>query len=84
MKTNTHRLDSARSRLGYVLMIVLATSVLVVTVLGTLANVSLRRALQAADAGRELQQRWGTLTLQKTVLSQAPDLFLQRQELATE
>ena len=84
MKTNTPRLDSARSRLGYVLMIVLATSVLVVTVLGTLANVSLRRALQAADAGRELQQRWGTLTLQKTVLSQAPDLFLQRQELATE
>lgn len=70
----------ARHRKGYVLMVVLAVSVLVVTVLGTLSRVSLRRALAAADAERSLQQRWGTLTLQKTVLSRAPKVFEQLEE----
>jgi hypothetical protein len=62
-------------RTAYVLMIVIAVSVLVVTVLGTLAKQSLRRGLAAADAERSLQQRWGALTLEKEILQVAPKVF---------
>jgi hypothetical protein len=80
MKTNRgHR----RSR-GYVLLVVMAVSILVITVLGTLAKVSLRRALEAADAERSLQQRWGALTLERALLAKAPQTFKLREELAAE
>ena len=50
---------------------VLAVSVLVVTVLSMLAQISLRRGLQAADAQRDLQRRWGRVTLQAALLKEA-------------
>lgn len=65
---------------GYVLLVVLAVSVLVLTVLGTLANLSLQRGLQAADAQRGLQMRWGALTLQEAMLRQADNAFTIREE----
>ncbi len=67
---------------GYVLLVVLAVSVLVVTTLATLAKVSLRRGLQAADAQRSLQQRWGALTLERAMLRQAPQIFMRGEETA--
>jgi hypothetical protein len=57
------------------LLVVIAVSVLVITVLGTLAKQSLRLGLQAADAERSLQQRWGALTLERSVLGQASRVF---------
>ncbi len=75
---------SRRRRGGYVLLVVMAASVLVVTVLGTLAKISLRRAVDANDAQRSLRQRWGALTLQQSLLKAAPKIFEARdQELAS-
>lgn len=67
---------------GYVLLVVIAVSVLVITALGTLAKQSLRRGLEAADAERSLQKRWGALTLQRELLAGAPIVFEQQEELA--
>lgn len=69
---------------GYVLLAVLSVSILMVTLLGLFANLSLRRGLEAADAERDLQQRWGARTLQHAVLTQAPALFEKREEVAFE
>ncbi len=60
---------------------VIAASVLVVTVLGTLAKISMRRALDAASAQRSLQQRWGALLLQQALLKRAASIFQEREEL---
>lgn len=65
----------ARDDAGYVLLAVLAALVLVTTVLGTLAEISLRRGLAAADAERQLQQRWGSETLRRAILPKAAQLF---------
>ncbi len=65
---------------GYVLLVVLAASVLVITVLGTLAKISLRRAVDANDAERSLRQRWGALTLQQSLLQAAPKIFDAREK----
>lgn len=60
---------------GYVLMTVIAVSILIITCLSMLARQSLRMGLQAADAERLLQKRWGTLTLQKVMLANADRIF---------
>ena len=73
-----------QKRRGYVLLVVIATSVLVITVLSTLAKVSLRRGLQAADAQRALQLRWGAITLERSMTSAIPKLFEAREKLAIE
>lgn len=70
----THHRPKRRRR-GYVLLLVLAIAVLLTTVLATLAKTSLRRALNAADAQRRLQLRWGTHTIQTIVLDRAPKVF---------
>lgn len=67
-----------RSRSGYILLVVLGVLVLVVTVLGLLAKVSLRRGVQSVDAELALQQRWGAVSLQRLLLSGAPKIFDQR------
>ncbi|MGI9474029.1 MAG: hypothetical protein ACR2NZ_20990, partial [Rubripirellula sp.] len=69
---------------GYVLLIVIATSILVVTVLSGLAKQSLSRGLQAADAERTLQQRWGSRTIEQALLSEASKTFELRAEIAKE
>lgn len=69
---------------GYVLLMVLAAWVLVVTTLATLADVSLRRGLAAADAERSLQQRWGSETLRRSLLPAAMGLFDRLEERAAE
>lgn len=73
-----------RQQSGYVLLVVIATSVLVITVLSTLANVSLRRGLQAADVQRALQTRWGAITLERTMSEAMPKLFELREKAAIE
>ena len=67
-------------RPGYVLLVVLAVIVLVVTVLGLLAKVSLRRGIQSLDAETALQQRWGAYSLQRVLLNDAPTIFEKRDE----
>lgn len=69
---------------GYVLLTVIAVSVLVVTALGTLAKLSLRRGLEASDAERSLQQRWGALTIERTMLRRASSVFQQQEDLLAE
>ncbi len=69
---------------GYILLTVIAVSVLVVTALGTLARLSLRRGLEAADAERALQQRWGAITIERTLLRQAPQVFQRQEDLLAE
>ena len=78
------RSRSHRKRGGYVLLVVMAASVLVVTVLGTLAKTSLRRAIDATDAHRSLQQRWGALTLQRALLERAAKIFELREKFLAE
>lgn len=73
-----------RNRHAYVMLVVISVSVLMITLLSALANLSLRRGLEAADAERSLQQRWGAITLERALLSQAPKLFETREALAAE
>lgn len=72
----------ARRRGGYVLLIVIAASILVVTVLSDLAKQSLRRGLQAADGERTLQQRWGARTIERVFIHEAATVFELRAERA--
>ncbi len=74
--------SSGRPRDGYVLLVVIAVSVLVITALGTLAKQSLRRGLEAADAERSLQKRWGAFTLERVLLVDAPKVFALLEETA--
>ena len=70
----------SRSRCGYILLVVLGVLVLVVTVLGLLAKVSLRRGVQSVDAELALQQRWGAVSLQRVLLHDAPKIFEDREK----
>ncbi len=67
-----------QSRSGYVLMTVIAVSILVITCLSMLARQSLRMGLNAADKERMLQKRWGSLSLQRTLLANAGRIFEQQ------
>ena len=67
--------NARRSSRGYILLAVLAVSVLITTVLATLAKTSLKRAVASGDAQRRLQQRWGIHSLQRTILKRAPKIF---------
>jgi hypothetical protein len=78
---NDRNTDRTRGSKGYILLTVIAVCVLVVTALGTLAKLSLRRALEASDAERSLQQRWGAITIERTMLRKAPLMFQQQEEL---
>lgn len=62
------------------MLVVIAVSVLVITVLSGLARVSLRRSLEAADAERSLQIRWGALSLQRAMVKKMPKTFDEREE----
>ena len=73
---------ASRKRSGYVLIAVLATMVLVVTVLSALSRTSLRRALAAADAQVRLQQRVGSDSIEAALLPKAGKVFDQLQEAA--
>ena len=70
---------SRRQRPGYVLIVVIGVCILVVTTLAILARVSLRRSLEAADSQRSLQQRWGSYSLRRALLPQAPAMFEMRE-----
>lgn len=67
-------------RRGYLLLAVIAVLILVVTSLSTLATLSLRKGLEASDAERSLQHRWGALTIERTMLSQAASVFQQQED----
>ena len=67
-------------RNGYVLLVVLSALVLVITVLSSLAQISLRRSVAAVDAQRDLQMRWGELTLRRAILKRAGGIFDLRYE----
>ena len=80
------RIEASHRRAGggYILLAVIAVSVLVISALATLARLSLRRGLEASDAERSLQQRWGSMTIERTMLQQAPSVFEQQEELLAE
>lgn len=69
-----------KRRSGYVLMAVIAVSVLIITCLSMLAGQSMRMGLKAADQERMLQKRWGSLSLQQTLLANAERVFKRQEE----
>jgi len=78
--TNRDSNFGPRPKAGYLLLVVLAVIVLVITVLGMLAKVSLRRGVQSADAQLALQQRWGVWSLERALLDEAPKVFALRDQ----
>ncbi|TWT52714.1 hypothetical protein Pla22_03400 [Rubripirellula amarantea] len=73
-------LSQTHQRHGYVLLVVIAVCIVVVTVLSSLAKISLRASLDAADAERSLQKRWGQVSLERAMLPSAALLFQQLEE----
>lgn len=65
---------------GYVLITVIAASTLIITCLSILARQSFKMGLEAADQERMLQKRWGSLSLQKTLLNNADRIFERQEE----
>lgn len=62
-------------RRGFLLLVVVAcVTIATIGMVGT-ANQSLRLARQAMAAQSELQQRWGALSCERTLLSGAPTIF---------
>ncbi|MEO1524019.1 MAG: hypothetical protein AAFX06_01220 [Planctomycetota bacterium] len=64
-----------RRRRGYVLLLVIAVMVLLMTALAALSKVSLKRALAASDARIRLQQRLGAESLEQVLLNEAAGVF---------
>lgn len=65
---------------AFVLLVVIAVLVLLVTALSMFAQASLRRGLAASDAHRRLQVTWGQRSLRQTVLARAAEVFDAREE----
>ena len=76
------RIERGRPRRGYVLLVVIAVSLVTVTVLSKLATSALQKTLEAADAEVSLQKRWGTFTLERAVISGAQKRFEFEEERA--
>lgn len=64
-----------RRRKGAVLLIVVACIVVAGLAMVGVARQSLRLATASVEEEVELQQRWGTISLQRTILSSAPKMF---------
>ncbi|WP_436716976.1 hypothetical protein U8335_07470 [Roseiconus lacunae] len=69
---------------GYILLAVIAVLVLLITVLASLSNLSLRRALASREASVRLQQRWGIASIEATVLPRAAKVFERIEEQRVE
>ena len=80
IQTHRHWKHQRKAHSGYVLMTVIAVSILVITCLSLLARNSLALGLKAADQERMLQKRWGSLSLQRTLLANAERIFEQLEE----
>ncbi|HBV64126.1 MAG TPA: hypothetical protein DEF45_14015 [Rhodopirellula sp.] len=79
-QAHRHWKQKRKPHSGYVLMTVIAVSILVITCLSLLARQSLSLGLKAADQERMLQKRWGSLTLQRTLLVNAERIFERLEE----
>ncbi|MCC9599469.1 hypothetical protein LOC67_02770 [Stieleria sp. JC731] len=80
-----HRSNASQTRhQGFALLAVIATAVLMVTVLATLSKHSLKRALAASDAAVRFQQRWGMSSIESTLLPHARKIFEQSEKVTTE
>lgn len=75
---------SCRRRRGYVLLLVIGVLVLMVTTLAELSQISMRRALAAADARVRLQQRIGAESLERALLKRAGSVFQTLEDQARE
>jgi hypothetical protein len=62
-------------RRGYVLLLTLALVTLAAITMTGLARHSLKLALEAQDAERELQERWGAISCRRVLLDRADELF---------
>lgn len=69
-----HEPNSAARR-GFVLVLTLAMILIAVMITGRTANRSLSRTLQSIEAESELQRRWEQLSLQRTLLKRAEQIF---------
>ncbi|MEM9587062.1 MAG: hypothetical protein AAGA03_07245, partial [Planctomycetota bacterium] len=63
------------SKPGFVLLVVIAVFVLVITLLGQLARISMDRSLAAADSEIALRGRWANRSLESVLLSRAAKRF---------
>ena len=69
------RTKQTPKRSGYVLLLVVAVMVLLMTALAALSKTSLKRALAASDARIRLQQRLGSESLEQILLQEAAGVF---------
>lgn len=74
-----------RRRRGVVLLIVVACIVIAGLAMVGVTRQSLQLATASLESESELQQRWGTISLQRTLLHSAPKIFadLDKRSLAT-
>lgn len=72
MKVHSH----SRTRRGVTLLIVVAFIVVAGLAMVSVSRRSLRLATDSVERETELQQRWGTISLQRTLLHGAPKIFL--------
>ena len=72
-----------RTQRGYVLILTLVVLAIAGTLLAAACRASLRKALLAARAERELQARWGMLSCRAALLPQAERVFEEQEEPVT-
>ena len=67
--------SSRRDRKGVLLLVVVACILIAGLAMVGIARQSLRMATAAVNSESELQQRWGVISLQRTLLKGAPLIF---------
>lgn len=80
--TAVARAHDGLRRAGYVLLLVMVSVVITGIVLVGVARQSFRLALEAQARERELQARWGALSVQQLLLPTAPSLFEELEQMA--
>ncbi len=66
---------TGRLRTGYLLLAVVVCLVVCSLALTLLARESLQLGIRATKRHRQLQQKWGTISCERSLLPRAPDLF---------
>ncbi len=84
MAGGSHRVLANRQRRGFALLMSLVLILLCAILLAGLARYSLSMASDCHEARRELQRHWGTVSLSRTVLTQAQQIVAEHvQDRAT-
>lgn len=82
MRLRTNRTVNPRQRRGVLLLIVVACILIAGLAMVGIAQQSLRLATDSVEAERELQRRWGAVSVQRTLLRSAPEMFRRLEDQA--